>query len=79
MKKHNFSAGPAILPRVAIENTAAAILDLNGIGLSLIEISHRSKDFDAVMDETIALMREIMNIPSEYHILFLGGIGRAHV
>lgn len=73
MKKHNFSAGPAILPRVAIENTAAAILDLNGIGLSLIEISHRSKDFDAVMDETISLMREIMNIPSDYHILFLGG------
>lgn len=73
MKKHNFSAGPAILPRIAIENTAKAVLDLNGIGLSLLEISHRSKDFEAVLDETILLMREVMNIPADYHILFLGG------
>jgi phosphoserine aminotransferase len=73
MKKHNFSAGPAILPRVAIENTAQAILELNGIGLSLIEISHRSKDFEAVLDETVALMKELLDLPSDYHILFLGG------
>ena len=73
MKKHNFSAGPAILPRVAIENTASAILELNGIGLSLIEISHRSKDFEAVLDETVALMRELLDMPSDYHVLFLGG------
>ena len=73
MKKHNFSAGPAVLPRIAIENSAKAILDLNGIGLSLLEISHRSKDFQAVIDETVALMKEIMNIPDGYHVLFLGG------
>lgn len=73
MKKHNFSAGPAVLPRVAIENTAQAILDLNGIGLSLIEISHRSKEFEAVLDETVALMRELLDLPKDYHVLFLGG------
>ncbi len=73
MKTHNFSAGPAVLPRQAIENTAKAILDLNGIGLSLIEISHRSKDFQAVMDETVALMRDLLDMPQGYHVLFLGG------
>lgn len=73
MKTHNFSAGPAVLPRQAIENTAKAILDLNGIGLSLIEISHRSKDFQAVMDETVALMKELLDLPQDYHVLFVGG------
>jgi phosphoserine aminotransferase len=73
MKKHNFSAGPAILPRVAIENTAHAILELNGIGLSLIEISHRSKDFEAVLNETVSLMKELLDLPQDYHVLFLGG------
>lgn len=73
MKKHNFNAGPSILPRVAIENTAKAILDLNGIGMSILEISHRSKDFQAVIDEAVNLFKEIMNIPEGYHVLFLGG------
>ena len=73
MKKHNFNAGPSILPRIAIENTAKAILDLNGIGMSLLEISHRSKDFQAVMDEAVALFKEVLNIPEGYHVLFLGG------
>ncbi|MDD3876424.1 MAG: 3-phosphoserine/phosphohydroxythreonine transaminase [Bacteroidales bacterium] len=73
MKTHNFSAGPAVLPQVAIENTAKAILDLNGIGLSLIEISHRSKDFQAVIDEAVALMKELLGLPEGYHVLFLGG------
>lgn len=73
MKKHNFNAGPSILPRIAIENTAKAVLDLNGIGLSILEISHRSKDFQAVMDEAVALFKEILNIPEGYHVLFLGG------
>jgi phosphoserine aminotransferase len=73
MKKHNFNAGPAILPRIAIENTAKAVLDLNGIGLSLLEISHRSKDFQAVIDNAVALMKEVMGIPDNYHVLFLGG------
>lgn len=73
MKKHNFNAGPSILPQVAIENTAKAVLDLNGIGLSLLEISHRSKDFQAVIDEAVALFKELLGIPEGYQVLFLGG------
>jgi len=73
MKKHNFNAGPSILPQIAIENTAKAVLDLNGIGLSLLEISHRSKDFQAVIDEAVALFKELLNIPEGYQVIFLGG------
>jgi len=73
MKKHNFNAGPSILPQVAIENTAKAVLDLNGIGLSILEISHRSKDFQAVIDEAVALFKELLQIPEGYQVLFLGG------
>ncbi len=73
MKKHNFNAGPSILPRIAVENSAKAVLDLNGIGLSLLEISHRSKDFQAILDETVALFKELLNIPAGYQIIFLGG------
>ena len=73
MKKHNFSAGPSVLNREVIENTAKAVLDLNGIGLSVMEISHRGKDFQAVMDETVALFRELLDIPEGYQVLFLGG------
>jgi phosphoserine aminotransferase len=73
MKKHNFSAGPSILPRIVIENTAKAVLELNGIGLSVMEISHRGKDFQAVMDEAVALFKEILNVPEGYEVLFLSG------
>lgn len=73
MKKHNFNAGPSILPRIAVENSAKAILDLNGTGLSLLEISHRHKDFQVIIDEATALFKEIMKIPAGYHVLFLGG------
>lgn len=73
MKKHNFNAGPSILPRIAIENTAKAILDLNESGLSVLEISHRSKDFQAIIDEAVALFKELLQIPEGYHVLFLGG------
>lgn len=73
MKKHNFNAGPSILPREVIEKTAQAVLDFNGSGLSVLEISHRSKDFQAVMDETVALFKELLNIPEGYSVLFLGG------
>ncbi|MDY0103000.1 MAG: 3-phosphoserine/phosphohydroxythreonine transaminase [Lentimicrobium sp.] len=73
MKKHNFNAGPSILPQVAIENTAKAVLDLNGIGLSLLEISHRSKDFQAIIDEAVALIKELLNVPEGYQVIFLGG------
>ena len=71
MKKHNFSAGPSILPREVIENTAQAVLDFNG--LSILEISHRSKDFQAVIDEAVALFKELLIIPEGYSVLFVGG------
>jgi phosphoserine aminotransferase len=73
MKKHNFFAGPSILPAFTVEKTAEAIMNLNGIGLSLMEISHRSKDFQAVVDEAVALFKELLNIPEGYSVLFLGG------
>lgn len=73
MKKYNFGAGPSILPREVMEATAAACLDFNGIGLSLMEISHRSKDFQAVMDEAQALLKELLDVPAGYSVLFLGG------
>ena len=73
MKKHNFNAGPSILPREVIEKTAQAILDFNGSGLSLMEISHRAKDFQPVLDEAVALFKELLNIPEGYSVLFLGG------
>ena len=73
MKKHNFNAGPSILPREVIEKAAAAVLDFDGMGLSILEISHRSKEFDAVMDDAVALFRELMNIPENYKVIFVGG------
>ncbi len=73
MKKHNFNAGPSILPREVIENTAQAVLDFNKSGLSILEISHRAKDFQAVIDEAVALFRELLSIPEGYSVLFLGG------
>ncbi|NOX45928.1 MAG: 3-phosphoserine/phosphohydroxythreonine transaminase [Chlorobi bacterium] len=73
MKKHNFYAGPSILPQYTIENTAAAIKDFAGMGLSLMEISHRSKQFVAVMDEAQALFKELLDIPEGYSVVFLGG------
>jgi len=73
MKKHNFFAGPSILPAFTVEKTAEAILNLNGTGLSLMEISHRSKDFQAVIDEAVTLFKELLNIPEGYSVIFLGG------
>ena len=73
MKKHNFNAGPSILPREVIEKAAAAVLDFDGMGLSILEISHRSKEFDAVMDDAVALFRELLNIPENYKVIFVGG------
>lgn len=73
MKKHNFGAGPCILPQPALDAAIAAIKDFNGIGLSVLEISHRTKDWEAVMDECRALWKELLNIPDNYSILFLGG------
>lgn len=73
MKKHNFGAGPSILPQEVFEQAAKACIELDNIGLSLLEISHRSKEFDAIMDESIALIKEILEVPDDYSILFLQG------
>jgi phosphoserine aminotransferase len=73
MKKHNFYAGPSILPQFTIENTAKALHDFAGMGLSLMEISHRSKQFVAVVDEATALFKELLDIPENYSVIFLGG------
>lgn len=73
MKKYNFNAGPSILPREVIENTAKQILDFNGSGLSLMEISHRAKDFQPVVDEAVALIKELLSVPEGYSVIFLGG------
>lgn len=74
MKKHNYSAGPCILPQEVFEKSAQAILDFNNSGLSILEISHRSKDFVAVMDEARALVLELLNLEGKgYEVLFLGG------
>ena len=73
MKKHYFNAGPSILPQEALEKAAQAVLDFNGSGLSILSISHRTPDFDAVMAEADALFRELLGIPDNYKIIFLGG------
>ena len=73
MKKYNFNAGPSMLPREVIEATAKQCLDFNGSGLSLMEISHRAKDFQPVVDEAVALVKELLSIPEGYSVIFLGG------
>lgn len=73
MKKHNFYAGPSILSQYTIKNTADAIIDFAGTGLSILEISHRSKEFTAVIEEARALVKELLEVPEGYSVLFLGG------
>lgn len=73
MKKHNFYAGPSILPQFTIDKVAEAVKDFAGTGLSVMEVSHRSKEFVAVMDEAQTLLKELLSVPSGYHVLFLGG------
>ncbi len=73
MKKHNFYAGPSILPEYTIKQTAEAVLDFAGTGLSVMEVSHRGKEFVAVMDKAQALFKELLDIPAGYEVLFLGG------
>lgn len=73
MKKHNFYAGPSILSPYTIKNTAEAVLDFAGTGLSILEVSHRSKEFQAVIDEAAQLVKELLDVPAGYQVLFLGG------
>lgn len=70
---HNFNAGPCILPDQAIDNSIEALKDFMGTGMSVIEVSHRSKEWSAVMDECRALWKELLNIPDTHEVLFLGG------
>lgn len=73
MKVHNFSAGPCVLPASVLRQAADAVLDFDDLNLSLIEISHRSKNFVKVMDEAQELVRELMDVPEGYSVLFLQG------
>jgi phosphoserine aminotransferase len=72
-KVHNYSAGPCILPQEVFEEASKAVLNFNNLGLSILEISHRSKDFVAVMEEARSLVKELLNVPEGYTVLFLQG------
>ena len=71
--KHNFGAGPGILPHEVLKQAADAVVDFNGTGLSILEISHRSAEFEAVLDEAVKLVKELLNVPEGYSVLFLQG------
>ncbi len=73
MKKHNYSAGPCILPQEVLKEASASVLNFDGLDLSLLEISHRSKNFVSVMDEAVALVKELLEVPEGYSVLFLQG------
>ncbi|MGL5547854.1 MAG: 3-phosphoserine/phosphohydroxythreonine transaminase, partial [Tannerellaceae bacterium] len=73
MKKHNFYAGPSILSEYTLKNSVEAIENFAGTGLSVLEVSHRSKEFVAVIEEARLLVKELLNIPSGFEVLFLGG------
>jgi len=73
MKKHNFNPGPSVLPQFTLDQTAKAVLDLDGTGLSIMSISHRGKEFTTILKETNDLLKELLDIPDGYSILFLGG------
>ena len=73
MRKHNFYAGPSILSEYTIKNTADAVLNFAGTGLSLLEVSHRGKEFVAVNDEARVLIKELLDVPATHEVVFLGG------
>jgi len=72
-KVHNFSAGPCILPQEVLKQASEAVVNFNNLNLSLIEISHRSKDFVEVMEKARSLVKELLNVPDTYEVLFLQG------
>ncbi|MBS1529065.1 MAG: 3-phosphoserine/phosphohydroxythreonine transaminase [Bacteroidetes bacterium] len=71
--KHNFGAGPGILPHEVLKQSAEGVMNFNGTGLSILEISHRSPEFEAVLNEAVALVKELLNVPEGYSVLFLQG------
>src|SRR4029077_7335952 len=73
MRIFNFSAGPAVLPEPVLQQAAAEMLDWHGSGMSVMEMSHRGKEFIGIADEAEALLRTLLAIPSDYKVLFLQG------
>lgn len=73
MQKHNFNAGPCVLPKPAIESAIEAIRDFDNTGIGILEISHRTPGWERIMAETEQLWRDLLNIPDDYAVLFLGG------
>jgi phosphoserine aminotransferase len=73
VKAHNFSAGPGILPADVLKQAAEACINFDNLNLSLLEISHRSKNFEAVMDESRELIKELLGLSSGWQVLYLGG------
>lgn len=74
MKLYNFGAGPAIMPSEVVAATAQAVTNFEGMGLSLMELGHRTPQFKAVLAEAQQLMRELLNVPDNFSILFLGEV-----
>ena len=72
-KKHNFYPGPSIMPQFTVDKTIEALKDFDGTGLSIMEISHRSAEFDAVMNQAVSLVKELIDVPEGYSVLFVGG------
>ena len=72
---YNFAAGPSAMPLSVLEQAAAEMTDWHGLGLSILEMSHRSKDFIGIYRETVSLLRELYGIPDEYEVMFLQGGG----
>ena len=73
IKVHNFSAGPGILPAEVLKQASEACLDFNNLNLSLLEISHRSKDYIAVMEEAMQLIKDLFEVGNDYSVIYLGG------
>src|SRR5215213_10250671 len=71
--KHNFNAGPSVLPKEVFEEASRSVIDFNGTGLSILEIGHRTKIFQAVIDEAVALLKELMQLNADHEVLFLHG------
>jgi phosphoserine aminotransferase len=70
---HNFNGGPSILPKVVFEQASGAVLNYNNTGLSILEMGHRTKDFEAIMEEARSLVKELMNLDNDHEVLFLHG------
>ena len=83
---YNFSAGPAVLPEEVLRQASEEMMDYRGCGMSVMEMSHRSSVFQGILDEAEADLRDLLQIPDNYKVMFLNGsahhqfeIGRAHV